>query len=56
MNSRHQKGAGHAPGDDTFLTDVSETDAEGTTVREAEVRERDMSEVDGWKSHRQPSG
>ncbi|MEV8470001.1 hypothetical protein [Ralstonia sp. UNC404CL21Col] len=56
MNSRHQKGAGHQAGDDTFLTDVSETDAEGTTVREAEVRERDMSEVDGRKSHRQPSG
>lgn len=56
MNSRHQKGAGHPSGDDTFLTDVSETDAEGTTVREAEVRERDMSEVDGRKSHRQPAG
>ena len=56
MNSRHQKGAGHQAGDDTFLTDVSETDAQGTTVREAEVRERDMSEVDGRKSHRQPSG
>lgn len=26
MNSRHQKGAGHQAGDDTFLTDVSETD------------------------------
>ncbi|MCO5400913.1 hypothetical protein [Ralstonia soli] len=56
MNSRHQKGAGRAPGDDTFLTDVSEPDAEGTTVREAEVRERDMSEVSGSKSHRDPAG
>lgn len=29
----------------TFKTDVSETDDEGTTVREAEVREDDLSEV-----------
>ncbi|CAG2145744.1 hypothetical protein [Ralstonia mannitolilytica] len=56
MNSRHQKGAGHPPGDDTYLTDVSETDEEGTTVREAEVRARDMSEVGGRKSHHQPVG
>lgn len=56
MNTRHQKGAGQAPGDDTFLTDVSETDAEGTTVRETEVRERDLSDVHGSKSHRQPAG
>ena len=32
--------------DDTFTTDVSETDSEGTTVREAEVRKDDLSEVD----------
>lgn len=33
----------------TFKTDVSETDEEGTTVREAEVREDDLSEVDSSK-------
>jgi len=33
----------------TFKTDVSETDSEGTTVREAEVREGDLSEVDRSK-------
>jgi len=35
------------PEDDsgTFETDVSETDDEGTTVREAEVREDDLSET-----------
>lgn len=33
----------------TFKTDVSETDDEGTTVREAEVRESDLSEVDRSK-------
>jgi hypothetical protein len=32
--------------DETFTTDVSETDSEGTTVREAEVRKDDLSEVD----------
>lgn len=32
--------------DETFTTDVSETDGEGTTVREAEVRKDDLSEVD----------
>ena len=31
----------------TFKTDVSETDEEGTTVREAEVREDDLTEVNG---------
>lgn len=31
--------------DKTFNTDISESDDEGTTVREAEVREDDMSEV-----------
>jgi hypothetical protein len=39
--------------DETFTTDVSETDDEGTTVREAEVRADDLSEVkpaDGDKS------
>jgi len=29
----------------TFTTDISETDEEGTTVREAEVRKDDLSEV-----------
>jgi len=33
----------------TFKTDVSETDDEGTTVRDAEVREDDLSEVDPSK-------
>ncbi len=33
----------------TFKTDVSETDSEGTTVREAEVREDDLTEVDRSK-------
>jgi len=33
----------------TFTTDVSETDEEGTTVRQAEVREGDLSEVDKGK-------
>jgi hypothetical protein len=32
-------------GDETFTTDVSESDEEGTTVREAEVRKDDLSEV-----------
>ena len=36
-------------GGGTFKTDVSETDEEGTTVREAEVREDDLSEVDKGK-------
>lgn len=33
----------------TFTTDVSETDSEGTTVRQAEVREDDLTEVDRSK-------
>ncbi|SAK77755.1 hypothetical protein AWB77_03684 [Caballeronia fortuita] len=37
---------GKKPDDDeTFTTDVSETDDEGTTVREAEVKKDDLSEV-----------
>jgi len=56
MNSRHEKGTGHPSGDDSFLTDVPDTDAEGMTVRKAEVCERDMSEVDGRTAHRQPAG
>jgi hypothetical protein len=32
-------------GSGTFETDVSETGEDGTTVRQAEVRERDLSEV-----------
>jgi hypothetical protein len=31
--------------EDTFKTDISETDDEGTTVREAEVRKDDLSET-----------
>jgi hypothetical protein len=31
--------------DETFTTDISETDDEGTTVREAEVNKDDLSEV-----------
>jgi hypothetical protein len=43
------EGGGRAPKEQlenpgTFKTDVSETDEEGTTVREAEVREDDLSE------------
>ncbi|MDR5781196.1 hypothetical protein QCE63_17440 [Caballeronia sp. LZ065] len=35
-----------SPGrDETFETDISETDDEGTTVREAEVRKDDLSET-----------
>lgn len=30
---------------DTFTTDVSETDDQGTTVREAEVHKDDLSEA-----------
>ncbi|MDR5769534.1 MULTISPECIES: hypothetical protein [unclassified Caballeronia] len=41
-----QSGQDEKPSDDeTFTTDVSETDDEGTTVREAEVRKDDLSEV-----------
>lgn len=43
------EGAGSAPKEQvenpgTFKTDVSETDEEGTTVREAAVNEDDLSE------------
>jgi hypothetical protein len=41
--------------DKTFNTDISESDEEGTTVREAEVREDDMSEVKP-SSPQSPSG
>ena len=39
---------GQQPEEDsgTFKTDVSETDDEGTTVGEEEVREDDLSETD----------
>jgi len=41
-----QSGQDQKPSDDeTFTTDVSKTDDEGTTVREAEVRKDDLSEV-----------
>ena len=54
MATQHPQTPGQQPpqpddqpeGDDTFTTDVSETDSEGTTVREAEVRKDDLSEVD----------
>lgn len=48
--SSTQGGKSNAPSqqdadkDGTFTTDVSETDDEGTTVREAEVRESDLQE------------
>jgi len=41
--SNKPKGAGQD--DETFTTDISETGEDGTTVREAEVREKDLSEV-----------
>ncbi|WP_250454116.1 hypothetical protein [Caballeronia sp. ATUFL_M2_KS44] len=43
--SQNADEASQAGGDETFTTDVSETDDEGTTVREAEVRKDDLSEV-----------
>lgn len=56
MATQHPQNPGQQPSepdeneknsnDDTFTTDVSETDSEGTTVREAEVRKDDLSEVD----------
>ncbi|MCG1043240.1 hypothetical protein KQH60_12110 [Mycetohabitans sp. B8] len=39
-----EQGTPNKPG--TFTTDVSETDDQGTTVRETQVREDDLSEVD----------
>jgi hypothetical protein len=49
---------GSTPGEQTedpgtFKTDVSETDDEGTTVREAEVREGDLSEPGSLESDKQ---
>ncbi|NRO96798.1 hypothetical protein GWC77_12800 [Paraburkholderia sp. NMBU_R16] len=54
MATQQQQNPGRQPSqsdekqgsDETFTTDVSETDSEGTTVREAEVRKDDLSEVD----------
>ncbi|KIG07543.1 hypothetical protein [Caballeronia concitans] len=43
--SQNADEASQTDGDETFTTDVSETDDEGTTVREAEVRKDDLSEV-----------
>ncbi|MDR5752240.1 MULTISPECIES: hypothetical protein [unclassified Caballeronia] len=43
----------NANGDDTYTTDISETDDDGKTVREAEVRSDDLSETkagEGGKS------
>jgi len=54
MATQHPQNPGQQPpqsddqqeDEETFTTDVSETDSEGTTVREAEVRKDDLSEVD----------
>jgi len=48
--SQHQSPPSSKPeragqGDGTFTTDISETGEDGTTVREAEVREKDLKEV-----------
>jgi hypothetical protein len=48
-NESNQSTSEQAKTGGTFKTDVSETDDEGTTVREAEVRESDLSEVDRSK-------
>jgi len=40
-----QQPASNDSGDKTFNTDISESGEDGTTVREAEVREKDLSEV-----------
>lgn len=45
MNRPDQSQQPDKQGGKTFNTDVSETDEEGTSVREAEVREDDLSEV-----------
>lgn len=50
-----QKPAQSGNDDQTFTTDISESDDEGTTVREAEVREDDLSEVKP-SSPQSPSG
>ncbi|MCG1018930.1 MULTISPECIES: hypothetical protein [Burkholderiaceae] len=44
-NSPEQQQTSGENDSDTFTTDVSETDDQGTTVREAEVRKDDLSEV-----------
>lgn len=40
-----QNGNADESGEGTFETDVSETGDDGTTVRQAEVKESDLSEV-----------
>ena len=45
-----QNEAGGESGERTFETDVSETGDDGTTVRQAEVKESDLSEVKNDKS------
>jgi len=40
-----QEGSADESGEGTFETDVSETGDDGTTVRQAEVKESDLSEV-----------
>ncbi|WP_198021329.1 hypothetical protein [Burkholderia sp. WSM2232] len=40
-----QNGSADESGEGTFETDVSETGDDGTTVRQAEVKESDLSEV-----------
>ncbi|WP_338925497.1 hypothetical protein IHE33_08130 [Mycetohabitans endofungorum] len=44
-NSPEQQQTSGENDSDTFTTDVSETDDQGTTVREAEVRKDDLSEI-----------
>jgi len=45
LEGTQQDETGAQSGESTFETDVSETDDEGTTVRPAEVKESDLSEV-----------
>ncbi|CAH2925600.1 MAG: FIG00454411: hypothetical protein [uncultured Paraburkholderia sp.] len=45
-----QNETGGESGERTFETDVSETGDDGTTVRQAEVKESDLSEVKKDKS------
>jgi hypothetical protein len=45
QSGQPKKPEGGDQNDSTFTTDISETGEDGTTVREAEVREEDLSEV-----------
>jgi hypothetical protein len=44
-DSSKQNQADEESGEETFETDVSETGDDGTTVRQAEVKESDLAEV-----------